>query len=110
MLRQQTKLTRASHLSFVVASAYYEAMNTNEWFQREKHVALHAQPKWFRILKWIVILSALATLVWWKGWVVAISSLLCLMAFGTILHFLLCWKTKGWTESWGPYKKIDVPK
>lgn len=85
-------------------------MKAKEWFQREKHVALHAQPKWFRILKWIVILSALAALWSWKGWMMAISVLLSLMTLGTILHFVLRWKTKAWTESWGPYKKIDLPK
>jgi hypothetical protein len=85
-------------------------MKAKEWIEREKHVALHAQPTWFRILKYIVILTGLAALVWWKGWVLAISVLLCLMALGTILHFLLRWKTKAWTQSWGLYKKIDLPK
>ncbi len=85
-------------------------MKAKEWIEREKHVALHAQPRWFRILKWIVIFIALAALEWWKGWRVAILILLCLMALGTTLHFILRWKTKGWTQSWGPYKKIDLPK
>ena len=74
--------------------AYHEIMNTKEWFQREKYVALHAQPIWFRILKWIVILSGFAALWSLEGWMAAASVLLCLMAVGTILHFLLRWENK----------------
>jgi len=85
-------------------------MKSKDWIEREKHVVLHAQPKWFRIIKWIVILSALVALGWWKGWMLAISVLFCLMLLGTILHFILRWKTKAWTQSWGPYKKIDLPE
>lgn len=85
-------------------------MKTKDLIEREKYVALHGQPKWFRVVKWIVIICLLVMLAQWKGWVVSISFLLCLMLLGTILHFVLRWKTKGWTQSWGPYKKMKLPK
>lgn len=85
------------------------AMKIKGWIQREKYVALHAQPFWFRIVKYIVIIALFTALVLWKGWTVALTPLLCLMATGTVVHFIFRWKTKGWTQSWGPYKKIDIP-
>lgn len=81
-----------------------------ESIRREKYVALHAQPFWFRIIKYIVIVSLLIALGLWKSWLASVLLLLSLAVLGTILHFILRWKTKGWTQSWGPYKKIDLPK
>lgn len=83
-------------------------MTFKEFFRREKHVALNAQPKAFRVAKWIVILCVATLLYLWKGVVVVGLLLGTLAVLGTCLHFLLRWKSKGWTESWGPYKKIPL--
>ena len=85
-------------------------MNFKEFFRREKHVALNAQPRAFRITKWIIILTITILLFLWKG-IIAVGSLFgILIILGTSLHFVLRWKTKGWTQSWGPYKKIPLDK
>jgi hypothetical protein len=85
-------------------------MKSKEWIEREKYVALHAQPFWFRVIKYIVIVSLFTALGFWKGWQASLLLLLLLAVLGTILHFILRWKTKAWTQSWGPYKKMDLPK
>lgn len=86
-----------------------KAMTTKEWVRREKYVALHAQSFRFRVVKYIVIIALFTALVWWKGWMTALSLLLGLAITGTVVHFIFRWKTKGWTQSWGPYKKINIP-
>jgi MFS superfamily sulfate permease-like transporter len=83
-------------------------MDPGDFWRREKHVALNAQPRNFRIAKWITIFLIAALLYWWKGlFAVAFLFLSCVVV-GTCLHFLLRWKTKGWTQSWGPYKRIKL--
>lgn len=83
-------------------------MTFKDFWMREKHVALNAQSRRFRIIKWLVILTIAALLYWWKGWIAVVSlTLFCVIA-GTTLHFLLRWKTDGWTKSWGPYKRIPL--
>ena len=85
-------------------------MSSKEWIEREKYVATHAQSWRFRVIKYIVIVSFLIALGFWKGWQASVLLLLSLAVLGTILHFILRWKTKAWTQSWGPYKKIDIPE
>ena len=89
---------------------YDVTMRMKEFIQREKYVMLHAQSWRFRVMKYIVIIAVLIALGLWKGWVVAVLFLLCLGILGTIVHFIFRWKTKAWTQSWGPYKKLDLPK
>lgn len=85
-------------------------MKFKDFLKREKHVALNAQPPLFRLFKWIVILTIALLLFLWKG-IVAVGSLFgILIVLGTSFHFLLRWKSKGWTQSWGPYKKIPLNK
>jgi hypothetical protein len=71
--------------------------------KRELEVAFskHSQPAWFRILKYIVIGSALyffwgSTLLW-----IILSIFL---AFSICLHFWYRYKTQGWTKSYGLWK------
>ncbi len=85
-------------------------MTFKEFFKREKHIVLHGQSRRFRIIKWIVILSLAFLLFKWKGALVVGYTFAALAVLGISLHFLLRWKSKGWTQSWGPYKKIPLNK
>ena len=74
--------------------------------RRELHVAFsrHAQPAWFRIVKWACILAGGAMFYdrrwfWW--------TLVSLAAAGTTVHFFYRWKTKTWTRAWGGWN--DLP-
>lgn len=60
------------------------------------------QPIWFRITKWIVIIS-LAYLLYGTRWfwVLVIGVFIA----GIIVHFIFRWKTKAWTKSWRRWKK-----
>lgn len=84
-------------------------MKTKEWFEREKYVALHAQSRRFRIIKYIVIISLSLIIGLLKGWILVLELLGCLFVLGITVHFVFRWKTKAWTQSWGPYKKMDLP-
>ena len=75
--------------------------------KREARVALSrkAQPVWFRVVKWIVILAVGYAL--WGGpyfWPVALGS----FALALTLHFIWRWKTKGWTEPWGGWDDVEA--
>ena len=83
-------------------------MNFKDFYKREKHVTLKAQPKNFRIGKWVIIVLVMAGLSMWKGWSLALGVFCASAALGIILHFLMRWKTEGWTKSWGPYKRIPL--
>ena len=68
--------------------------------RRELRVAFSrgAQPLWFRVLKWSLLLS----LVYWFGstrwfWPVMPG----LLAAGLTVHFFYRWKTAAWTRPWG---------
>ncbi len=92
-----------------VGEAYTVSMKAKDWFAREKYVVLHGQSWRFRVIKYLIIISVVAALSFWKGWTMALIFLLCLAATGTAVHFLFRWKTKAWTQSWGPYKKLNLP-
>ena len=75
--------------------------------RREVRVALSrkAQPVWFRVLKWIVII-VLAVYFWASPhfWLyVAIA-----LVFALALHFFWRWKTKGWTRPWGGWNDVET--
>ncbi len=78
--------------------------------EREKYVVRHAQPLWLRIIKFPIILAIMIGLGVWKGWMAVLAVLLFCIVTGTVFHFILRWGSKSWTRSWGPYKKIDLPK
>ena len=69
----------------------------------ELRVALsrHAQPIWFRVLKWTILLAGAAFLWrdsrfwWWIGGA---------LGLGLTLHVVWRWKTNRWTRAWGGWK------
>jgi hypothetical protein len=72
----------------------------NKIIHREIEVAFsrHAQPLWFRIMKWVIIIS-LAYFLWntpYLWWVMGI-----LLIPALCLHFYYRYKTKAWTQSYG---------
>ena len=63
----------------------------------------HAQPLWFRVLKWGLLLS----LIYWLGptrwfWPV----MLVLLTISLALHFFYRWKTVAWTRPWGGWNDV----
>lgn len=83
-------------------------MNLREFFAREKHVAIHAQSRAFRIRKWIVIIAVSTALYVVKGPRVVAEVLVLFGLLGIVLHFFLRYKTHAWTRSWGPYTRIPL--
>lgn len=74
--------------------------------KREVRVALSkkAQPVWFRLLKWVVILIVCALFYrhpyfWW--------GILAALIVSLALHGFWRWKTKGWTQPWGGWNDLD---
>jgi len=78
-----------------------------EQIQREVRIGFspRAQPVWFRVIKWIVILS-LAAIFWRKP-----AYWLCLLAVllaGLPIHFLYRFETKCWTRPWGGWNDLEA--
>jgi len=75
-------------------------MSFKDKFRREWEVAFskHAQPVWFRIVKYIV-LAGLFYFLWGRPalWI----TLLAVLTVGLGLHFWYRHKTAGWTKSYG---------
>jgi hypothetical protein len=75
--------------------------------RREVQVAfsLKAQPVWFRLIKWSVILFVTARYRrrWWFAYGVCAA-----LAAALTLHGFYRWKTHGWTRAWGGWD--DVPR
>jgi hypothetical protein len=67
---------------------------------RELRVAFspRAQPVWFRVIKWALLLGALRryghTRAFWR-WTLG------LFGAGLTLHLFYRYKTNGWTQAWG---------
>jgi hypothetical protein len=64
-----------------------------------------AQPAWFRVLKWVVIVGAVwyfrrSAYLWW-GLGVA-------FAFSIGLHLMWRIKTKRWTQPWGGWDDVET--
>jgi hypothetical protein len=76
-------------------------------WKREFFVIAHGQSPRFRIVKYIVLLAIGIVMYTWQGWNGVLTLFLSLFLLGIIVHFLFRWKTKGWTQSWDPYKKMD---
>lgn len=83
-------------------------MTLKEFWRREIHVALNAQSRRFRAVKWTIILLVSAGLYFWMGPGVVVTALVAGCILGVCLHFFLRWKTDGWTRSWGLYKRIPL--
>ena len=74
--------------------------------KRELRVAFsrRAQPIWFRIVKWVILLVVGALL--WRTpyfWVFIVSG----FALGLTVHFIWRWKTKGWTQPWWGWDDVE---
>jgi hypothetical protein len=82
-------------------------MPANQVLKREVRVALsrRAQPVWFRVLKWAIIITLLVLFrrnpnFWlWVGGAFVVS---------LTLHFIWRWKTKGWTQPWGGWDDVET--
>jgi hypothetical protein len=85
-------------------------MTVKEWIEREKYVAIHGQTLRFRIVKYLILVAIAAGIYAWKGWKAVGLVFLTLFILGIAVHFFFRWKTKGWTESWGPYQRLDASK
>lgn len=83
----------------------------NELMKKELYVAIHGQTARFRIVKYIVILAVLGTMYAWNGWKAVWQTLGVALIAALVMHFFFRWKSKGWNESWGPYKPPEgMPK
>ena len=67
----------------------------------------HAQPPWFRIVKWTVGLAFIARYhgaAWF--WPLAAA-----WGVGTLaLHFLYRWRTHAWTRPWGGWHDLAATR
>jgi hypothetical protein len=79
-------------------------MSFKEVFKKEKYVVMHGQSGRFRIIKYLIIVPIFAGVYFWKGWGATSKLLLVLFAVSIFIHFLFRYKSKAWTEPWGPYK------
>ncbi|MGY3214514.1 hypothetical protein ACVW2L_003567 [Mucilaginibacter sp. HD30] len=80
-------------------------MKAKQILKQELQVAFskHAQPVWFRIIKYVLILGAVVffsrdTLFWPVFILLAVLSVL--------LHFWYRYKTHGWTKKYGMWKPV----
>lgn len=78
----------------------------SDTLKREWHVIVHGQSLRFRFWKYVVIIAGFTAVQWWMGWTVVWVLLSGAIIVSLAIHFLFRWKTKAWTQSWGPYKKI----
>jgi hypothetical protein len=75
--------------------------------RREFRVVLsrRAQPVWFRITKWVVLLSLVLAFrqqpIFW-------CCLLALLLLGLGVHFYYRQKTCAWTRPWGGWNDLDA--
>lgn len=82
---------------------------TRKTLAREVRVAFSrkAQPPWFRVTKWIVILGLAAIFWstpyfwWWVGAIVLLS---------VAAHLFWRFKTRGWTRAWGGWRDVDAAR
>ena len=82
-------------------------MSGRSVLKRELRVAFsrRAQPVWFRVLKWVTIVSV--CLVYWRSpnfWLWMLAAL----GLALTLHFIWRWKTKGWTQPWGGWNDLEA--
>lgn len=84
-------------------------MTFKQFWQRELHVALHAQSNTFRVKKYLVLAVIFAVTYFFSDWGGVGVLLFLLTTVAIALHFFFRWKTDAWTKSWGPYKRIPLP-
>ncbi len=83
-------------------------MNTT--LRRELYIAKHGQSFRFRVVKYIVIAGIMMVIFQNYGWKGVLYASISGGLLGIMLHFFLSWKTNGWRNSWGLYKKIPIPE
>jgi hypothetical protein len=82
-------------------------MSIGQSVRREVRVALspRAQPPWFRLLKWVVIVTVCVrywrhpSFWWWSAGALALA---------LTVHFIWRWKTRGWTRPWGGWSDVEA--
>jgi len=84
-------------------------MTFKQMLTREKHIVIHGQTARFRLVKYAILIPAFVLFYAWRGWNDTVTLLIVLFVASVAIHLLFRWKTKAWTRSWGPYKKIDLP-
>ena len=85
-------------------------MNTlTQAFRREARVAcsLIAQPRWFRIVKWMVMV-ALTIRFHDHAWFWPVATILLALALG--VHLFYRYKTQAWTHPWGGWNDLEAAK
>lgn len=75
-------------------------MPFKETVQKEKYVVVQGQTARFRVVKYSIIIPVLVILGFWKGWKFSLYFFLSLCVLGVLVHFVLRFLTKGWTEKW----------
>ena len=85
-------------------------MTIRALIRREAYVAVHAQTVRFRIIKYLILVPLGVSIVLWKGWMAFVWTFLVLLVLSLTMHFIFRWKTKGWRQSWGLYKKVEIPE
>ncbi len=85
-------------------------MEFNPIVKKELHVVAHGQSARFRAVKYAILIPLFIALYLWSGWGMTWKVLLALAIFGIIVHFLLRWKTNGWTQSWWLFRPDDLRK
>jgi len=83
-------------------------MSLNKVIKREFEVAFskHAQPVWFRVVKYVVI-GLILYFFWGTRFLWYFFSIM--FVAGMVLHFWYRYKTQGWTKSYGLWK-YDKPE
>ena len=76
-----------------------------EAIQRELRVAFspRAQPWWFRVIKWALIVVAFVRYRK-RGWFPYATGVA--LAASLALHMLYRWKTQGWRRPWGGWSDV----
>jgi hypothetical protein len=85
-------------------------MTLRSWWNREKYVAIHAQTWRFRVVKYIVLIAIAVGVYQSFGGYAVLWVFGVLLVLALAMHFFYRCMTKAWTESWGGYKKLDLPK
>lgn len=85
-------------------------MTFNDMLRREAHVVVHGQTARFRLVKYAILIPLFVAIGLTLGWDVMWTALVVALAVAIAIHLLFRWKTKAWTQSWGPYKKIELPR
>ncbi len=82
----------------------------NKTLRKELYVMKYGQSWKFRMMKYPVLLALGAFLYYIYGWQGVFLGLEIGMIGAIGLHLVFRWKTNAWTKSWGPYRKMKLPK